>query len=801
MKISLHWLKELVDFPCTTAELAHRLTMAGLEVEAIDDEAARFEKIVVGFVKTRIKHPNADTLSVCGVDVGGESLQEIVCGAPNVDAGQKVAVALVGAKIGDFTIEKRKLRGIVSNGMICSERELGLGESHQGIMVLDDRAAVGQSFAEYYGTDVTFDLAITPNRADALSHIGVARDVAALFGTQLKRPAVHVTEGTTPVSSLATVEIADAQRCPRYVARVIRNVKIGPSPAWLVQRLARVGLRSINNVVDATNYVLMECGHPLHAFDYDKLAGHKIVVRTAIEGETFVTLDDKSRTLRAGTLLICDGERGVAIAGVMGGANAEITDATTNVLIESAYFDPSSIRNTSKYLGLSTDASYRFERGTDIDNAVYAADRATEMIRELAGGDVAAGRIDAYPAPMEPQEIAVRPARVNEVLGATIATSEMIQICGHLGFAPQPTRDDMFAITVPTWRPDMHEEIDVVEDIARIAGYHRFMPDTPHVTMRVPVGGGTSAHDATADIRAFLMANGFTEIVTNSLVDETTAKKYANDFVRLANPLSNELAIVRPHPLPQALATVALNMRHGTSDIRLFELSHSYHIVDPGAASVEERYTGTEWLTIVMAGKTAGAWDAKPRALDFYDMKGAVVRLFAQAALDNYRLIAYNSGENQVLTAQSASITLAGRTVGHFGQVLPAVLRTHDIDGDVYVAMIEAAPLKARGKQARYVAPPRFPWVVRDLALVAPEEKPAEEIEAAIKKAANSPLLRGLKLFDVFAGPALGAGNRSLAYSLTFGADDRTLRDEEIDAVVKRIVNELQQRHHLSIRA
>ncbi len=803
MKISLSWLREFVDIPVGVEELAHRLTMAGLAVDAVDDERRAFDGIVVGYVLERVKHPNADKLSVCQVDVGGQT-KEIVCGAPNVDGGQHVVVAQVGARVGDLVMERRKIRGVVSNGMICSARELGLGDDHAGIMVLDPaRAIVGQPFADYRGrTDTLLELDLTPNRGDALSHLGVARDAAAIFDVPLTRPAALVAEGKTPVADLAAVEIRDPDLCPRYLARVVRNVRVGPSPQWLQERLQRVGIRPINTIVDVTNFVLMECGHPLHAFDYDRLAGHRIVVRRAAAGEKFTTLDGKERTLRDDTLLICDAERGVAVAGVMGGQNSEITDGTVNVLIESAVFKPTNIRRTSKLLGLSTDASYRFERGTDVENAVYAVNRAAQLMHELAGGEVANGVIDCYPGKSARATVTVRPSRVNALLGVDVPRAEMLAICARLGFGVADG-GDAFTVTVPPWRSDVTEEVDVVEEIARIAGYDRFVPPEPHVHMRVPLAAPHGNDDRVRTIREHLVARGFHEIMTNSLIDATVAAAYPGLHVALRNPLSADMAAMRPHALPQMLAAIGANVRKGTRDQRLFELCRTHVRRDPpgAGAGVEDRFVEEECLVIALAGSTSQSWDVKGRAYDLYDVKGEVEALVGRLALDNVRLIRYNEPDPPVFSAPAMEMQRTKRHVGAFGAVAPTLRAAVDCPVPVYAAVLALDAIAAPGRTPKYEAPPRFPRVHRDLAVVAPRDVPAGELEVLIRRAAASPLLRAVDVFDVFEGGAVGAENRSIAFALEFGADDRTLRDEEIAAVMDAVIGALTGTGRFSIRA
>jgi len=795
MKISLEWLKELVDVSVPAEELAHRLTMAGLPVDEIIRESERFPKVVVGDVVERIKHPNADALSVCKVNVGAEIL-EIVCGAPNVAAGQRVAVAVAGALIGDIIIAKRKIRGIVSNGMICSAQELGLQGGHEGIMVLNTDATIGQPFREYLGlTDTIFEIDVTPNRADALSHIGVARDVAALYETHVIRPEVKFAESKVLASDIARVEIQNPDSCPRYCARVVRGVRIGASPEWMQKRLQRVGIRPVNNVVDVTNYVLMECGHPLHAFDFGKIGGKKIVVRNAGEDQTFLTLDGKNRGLRTDTLMICDAEQAVAIAGVMGGQNSEISENTADVFIESAYFNPSSIRRTSKFLGLSSDSSYRFERGTDIENTVYAVNRAAQLIQQLAGGEILSGFIDAYPKKHEPKRISVRTQRIGAVLGATLPLDEMTTICSRLGFNPAKKSEAEFEVAIPSYRPDMESEIDVIEEIARVVGYDRFAPRAPNISVRLPLRSAPMPEDVRGVLRSLLSAHGYCEIVTSSLIDERQANIFSEAIVRVANPISSEMSVLRPSPLPGALATIARNIHHGTRDIRIFEIARTAERTESKDSDVEKRFSEKEWIVVASCGNMLGSWDAKPRSVDFYDVKGEVERVLYETRVHKYKFV---EDKSNVFCDPSLSVIQSGRAIGAFGAISRGILKKFDIDVPVYAGMLETSALPSGRAIPHYVAPPRFPGIVRDLAIIAPVEKTGQEIQEAIMKSASSPLLRGIRIFDVF---PLDNGTRSVAFSLEFAADDRTLRDEEAADVITKIIKDLEQRHHFSIRS
>ena len=551
MKVSQNWLKKYVDFKLTPEQLTEKLSMLGLEVESYEDLAKKYGNFVVGEVLDRAKHPKADRLSICKVNIGN-AVQDVVCGAPNVAAGQKVAVALIGAVIPHnqhdpegkpFVIERVKIRGVESNGMICSEYELGLGKDADGILVLDAMAKAGTPLADYLNkTDVIYEIGITPNRADCLSHIGVAREIGLLANKKLRLPKIVLKEDNEPAANYAKIEIVDKEKCPRYSARVIRNINIGPSPKWLQDLLTSVGVRPINNVVDVTNYVLMETGHPLHAFDYDTLASHKIVVKTAYDGEKFVTLDEKERTLTSETLMICDAEKPIGIAGVMGGANTEISSATKNILIEAAYFNPANIRRTSKYLGLSTEASYRFERGTDINITVHAANRAAQMIQEIAGGELLQGVLDVYPFERKPLIVKARISRINSIIGISLKKAQIVSLLKKIDLAVKSSAKDELFISVPSFRNDILEEIDIIEEVARVYGYNNIETKT-HAA--IDFSSNIRTDLLQDEIRGYLIGSGYNEVLAIGLQDEATMSLAGQPLVKAINPVSAEMAALR----------------------------------------------------------------------------------------------------------------------------------------------------------------------------------------------------------------------------------------------------------------
>lgn len=806
MKISHNWLKEYIELRLQAPDVAEKLSMIGLEVAGFENLAAIYEKFVVGEVVERRKHPNADRLTLCDVRVGSEVL-EIVCGAPNVAGGQKVAVALVGATIPrnqhdpegkPFVLERTAIRGVYSNGMICSEFELGLGSDADGIMILDARAKPGQSFAKYLGlTDVVYDMEITANRGDWLSHIGVARELQILTGKKAALPVPRIKENRVKARTQASVKIVDKERCLRYSSRILRNVNLAPSPTWMQDRLKAVGLRPINNVVDVTNYVLLETGQPLHAFDYDTLAGHSIVVRCAEAGERFTTLDGKERILNNDTLMICDAEKPVAIGGVMGGANTEIGDSTRNVLLEGANFLPSNIRRTSKYLGLSTDASQRFERGVDIELTTYAVDRAAQLLQDIAGAEVLGGCIDVYPRKRARSLVSVRVARANAVLGTSLSAPEMARYLRQLSFKTVSQSKTAIKVAVPSFRYDIEDEIDLIEEIARVHGYDNIETKTrTTVDFSKPLRG-TSLED---DLRSFMIGAGFQEMVTYSLQERSKAELTGEGPVEVLNPVSAEASVLRTSLIPGALSVVQHNRSHGRKDLRMFELGGVFQLNAGGSREDLSGYN-EEWRILILGTGflQPAQYGADHRPFDFMDLKGEVEGLLSKFCLDNYRFNSYDSVS--ALIESALAVEINGSYAGFLGKVKKSIAQRFDIDDQVFVCEVKLAALRAGWITEKKLTPlPRFPRVHRDLAFVV-DDGVAQEVVAKMIREVGGTLLSELVLFDVFRGDQLGAGKKSLAYSLEFQPLDRTLTETEIDAEVARIVKKVEAACEAKLRA
>lgn len=788
MQLSRSWLSDYVDLPSDNTELDRVLTNVGLEVEFIEDRAASLNHFVVGRVLTCEKHPNADKLSVCTVaDGAGE--HTVVCGAPNVAAGQNIIFAREGAVVpnGGFTIEKRKLRGVESRGMICSLAELKLSEDHSGIAVLDEQAEVGTPIAEYLGmNDAILGIGITPNRGDALSHIGVARDIAAALRSPLRMPAVSDLQ---PADMQAfDIDIRNSELCPRYSAAVIRGVRVADSPEWLKRRLIAADIRPINNIVDVTNFVMMEIGQPMHAFDLARLTGDRIVVRTAEAGERMYTLDDQERELPTGALLICDAQRPVAVAGVMGGKESAVAESSTDILLESAHFHPSSVRRTARQLGLSTDSSYRFERGTDIAITTWALRRAVGLILEIAGGTLR-GMYDAWPGQREALQVLLRPERTDAVLGISIPAEEQAAILRALQYEVTPG-DGGLQCRVPTFRTDVEREIDLIEEIARIHGYDN-IPVPERISMN------TTAHfddQAFADtLRDVMLGFGFDEVMSSSLVSPEHARIGTEAIVEVRNPVSKERPALRGSLLSSLLEAVDHNIRNGSSSMRMFEIGRVY-------ARAEEGFDERGMMAFACTGEMEErSWMHAPRLADVFDAKGTAEALLAALRLDKDSIFCYD--RHTTLSDQALTVEVKGNYVGQITEVPEALLASFGIRQPVFYAEFAIDGLRAgMTVDQRYEAVPRYPAVHRDLAVLVSAELAAERLLTVARGAAGA-LLRSIAVVDVFTHESLGANKKSVALTMTFQSPERTLKEEEIQASVNGILEALRKELQAELRS
>jgi len=806
MKVTLNWLKQYVDFNWSPEELTERLTMLGLEVEGVRKTGGEFDGIVVAQVITKDKHPNADKLTVCKVN-DGQGERQIVCGAQNFQAGDKVPLILPGStlppKAGEkepFTIKVGKIRGVESHGMMCSPQELGLSDQVDGLLILRPDARVGQSFAEYLGrsgSDVVYDLEITPNRPDWNSVIGIAREIAALTGNPLKVPSVKCQVSGEATQNLVSVRIEDAELCPRYTARIVKGVKIGPSPDWLRSTLEKVGIRSISNVVDVTNYVMLEIGQPLHAFDYHliaKAADGKptIVIRRAGAGEKFKTLDNQERTLTNEMLLIADEQKGIALAGVMGGQNTEINDRTVDVLIESAYFSPTNIRRTSKQLGLRSESSYRFERGADIGICDWASQRCAQLILETAGGQLAEGVVDIYPKPAEPKQITLRHNKVGELLGIHLKPEEIEFYLGQLGLKAvnrkaRPVDDNRppepVAFQIPTFRVDLKREVDLIEEISRLHGVDN-IPSTPP-RGAIGVNAYDVTHDVLAEARRILSGLGLNEAQGQTLVSSAEFGMRSAESAALVNPLSSDMDVLRPSLLPGLIHSLRHNVSHKNYDAALFEIGRVFAQTN-GQNREECR------MAIALTGQRAlPFWSGNDREAKFdaYDLKGLLEEFLDQFGL---RGMTYTRRtEGTLLFLESAVISLGKNQIGEFGQLLPVLAKKYDLRDAALLAELNLDLLLARRNPAKSSKPlPQFPAIRRDVAMIVPEATTHEAVLQVVRqtKPAN---LEAVELFDVFRGKHVPEGQKSLAYTFTYRAADKTLTDTDANAAHAKIVDAL----------
>ncbi|NPU86543.1 MAG: phenylalanine--tRNA ligase subunit beta [Syntrophaceae bacterium] len=795
MKVSLKWLKDYVDVDLPAQELAECLTMAGLEVDALEEKRADFSGVVVARIVSAKRHPDADKLSLCEVSIGDETLP-IVCGAPNVREGILVPLATVGAVIpGGYTIKLTKIRGQVSEGMLCSEEELGIGSDNTGIMVLPEDLIPGTPLEKALDlTDVVLDVGVTPNRSDCLSIVGIAREVAAITGKSLRYPSITVPESDEKVSDVTSVTILDPDLCPEYTARIVRNVAIRPSPLWMRQRLEAVGLRAINNVVDITNFVMLELGQPLHAFDFRFLEEGRIVVRKAREGEVFVSLDEKERVLKDGTLLICDGVKPVAIAGIMGGLNSEVKEDTSVVLLESAYFQPGSIRRSSRFLGMGTDAAFRFERGIDPEGVVKALDRAAGLMADLADGVSCRGYIDTHPMEVEiARDIPLRVARVNDILGMSLTEKEILPILESLEMKvrPEEGRAGVYLVTPPSCRVDIAREIDLIEEVARLHGYDRIPVTMPAIAV-APFA--PDVRRLVEDrVRALLNGYGYSEIITYSFVSPRSADilglhpdDYRRRMLRIMNPLTDDQSVMRTGLVPSLLKTMLDNANTGTLDLKIFEIGKVFHPQE-GQELPEER----DRIGALLTGRRyEDRWHFTSVQSDFYDMKGCLEGVLEGLGIreGDFR---GRSSEPFLHPGRSCDLFQGDLRLGFLGEVHPDVLNRLDLKNRAMVFELDVEALSAvASRDLKFRGVPRYPSSSRDVAfLVAAGITSGDMIRWAAGN--KEELLEKIYVFDVYAGKGIPEGMKSLGLRFSYRASDRTLTDQEIHEVHSRIVERI----------
>lgn len=801
MLVSYNWLKDYVDINDVSAEeLADKITKAGIEVEQVEVLNKGIEGVVVGHVLECVKHPEADKLNICQVDLGEEEPKQIICGAPNVAAGQKVIVAKIGAVLpGGFKIKKAKLRGEASNGMICSLQELGIEtkfvpkEYATGIFVFPFEVEVGSDPLEYLNlNDKVLELSLTPNRSDALSMLGVAYEVAAILGRAVKLPKPVINEVKEKAADYIKITIDAKDDCPYYAARVVKGVKIGPSPLWMQMRLMAAGIRPINNVVDITNYILIEYGQPLHAFDYDRLGSKEILVRRAKQDEKFVTLDSQERTLKDDQLVITNGTEPVALAGVMGGANSEVHEGTVNVLIEAAVFNGLTVRKASKDHGLRSEASARFEKGIDPKRTKEAGDRAAALMAELAGGEVLEGVVAVDYLETTAVKVSVSTDRINQVLGTSITTEEVAQIFTRLQFE-FTEENGTFTVTAPSRRRDIVISEDLIEEVARLYGYD-FIPTT------LPIGDSTPGklsdyQQRRRKVRKFLEGAGVSEAVTYSLTSSERALLYKDDItkatpIRLSMPMSEERSTLRLSLVPHLLEAVAHNNARQLDDVALYEIGKVYLIEE----KIEnEQPNERENLAGAITGLWhSHSWQGEKKAVDFFVAKGILEGLFDALGLTD-RITFEQGSKDGLHPGRTATMKLDGEYIGFIGQVHPDAQKALDLNPTyVYELNLEKL-LRAEVEAIKYEAIPRYPSISRDIALVVEDSVIAGNVQAVIKEAGGI-LLKEVSIFDLYQGEHLEQGKKSLAFSLRYFDPEKTLTDEEVSKAHEKVLKAVEEK-------
>lgn len=810
MQVSIKWLKDYIDFTETPEQLADKLTMAGIPVENVVDPGEGLEKVVTGRIEKLEPHQNSDHLQICTMNVGLAENIIIVTGAQNVAEGQVVPVAMVGAHLPNgMKISKGKLRGVASNGMLCSAQELKLDleklpeEQKTGIFILPSDTPVGIPAKDVLGlNDVVLEFELTANRADCFSVFGLVREIAAITGNKPHFPEIKVNEDdNTKLNDIFSVEIADPDLCSRFSTRMLKNVKIGPSPEWMQQRLEGAGIRSINNVVDVTNFVMIELGHPMHAYDYDKITGKKLIARRAIEGEELHTLDDTSRKAKGEMLVIADSEKAAGLAGIMGGFETEITDTTTTVVLESADFYGPCIRRTARACGLSSEASGRFERGVDSETTIKALDRAAQLLQEMGACTVCEGIVDVYPNPKQANYVTFTPEQINNHLGTNIAKDVMLNIITSVGFDVTKDENDEITVKVPSWRNDVTCMADISEEIARLHGFDKIKSTLPN---GVSMQGTQSAKQTFIDkVKASLSSQGLYETISFALTNEETFNKLnipqdspLRKAVPIMNPLSDEYPLVRTTLLSSIFDNLARNLARKNDDVALFEVGSVFF---PKALPVTELPDEVVKIAGAITGRrNAQGWNQANDMVDFYDAKGIIEELLANLRVTRYTV---EAGTHYAMHPGKTALFKKGRDViATVGEVHPAVLSAYGITKPVYIFELDASTvMKYMAKDLKYKALPKYPATSRDLAMLVDIDVNAADIEKAMTKAAGQNLTQ-ITLFDVYTGKQVEEGKKSLAFSLTFQSNDKTLTDAEIDPAIEKIVAKLQKDFNANLR-
>lgn len=796
MKLSYNWLKDYIETTAAPEELADILTFIGIEVEKIERKGAAFQSIIVGKVESVEKHPNADKLSVCKVCTGEESVQ-VICGAPNVRAGIKVPFAPVGSELGEHKIKKVKLRGVQSHGMICSEKELNVSEDHEGIMILPDDAPLGSYLSDYLKQDdVCYELEITPNRPDLLGIIGIARDLSAKVSSHLKLPEISLETDKPVITDMLKLENKAPTLCTRYTAKVIENVHITDSPMWLQEKLISIGLRPINNIVDITNFVMMEYGHPLHAFDYDKVKGNKVVIRQAENDGKFYALDEETYTLKESDLVIADEQDPIALAGIIGGNNSHITSKTKTIILEAANFLYASVRNTAERLKISTDSAYRFERDLADQTVDVISDRAAQLIAEIAGGKVMEGTLDSYPQPKEEKVVTLRFARLRKLLSISISKAEVISYLKPLGLKMEASDDKQSSFRIPPYRKDLTREVDLIEEVIRLHGFDKVPSyDEQELIMN------WDWFKTRRRIEDLLVDRGFHQVVNWTFSHPDYIDKFGfskSDLqtkkVTLRNPLGTSFSILRTMLLPNLLENASYNFKHGQNDLRLFELDKIF--IDIGEKLPQERFE----LSGLMSGNAdALHWSAQEREVDFFDVKG-----ICESILESCNVYHYTVKESKLpyfLPGQAADIFVNNHSIGNCGKLDPNIAEDFEIEQDLYVFCIYPDKLLASPREVipHFTPISKYPTVERDISFMVSVDVAYQSLVEVIKKAEKK-YIRKVSLIDEYTGKGVSDGFRSLTFKLDLGADTKTLTDNEINEIINKVIEKLKNKFEVVLR-
>ncbi|MCG6974415.1 MAG: phenylalanine--tRNA ligase subunit beta [Desulfobacterales bacterium] len=795
MKVSLSWLQAYVDVNLKVDELAEALTMAGLEVEAVTDRYEYLNTVRVGRIVNVTPHPNADTLKLCDVNIGGSTIS-VVCGAPNVKTDMLAPCALPGTVFPrGIVLEKSTIRGKTSEGMLCSEHELGLGENGRGIMELDSRLSEGNSLNKALGlSDSVLEIDLTPNRPDCLSIIGIAREVAALSGEKVTYPEISLPKSTDDIAKRTSVTLLDVDLCPRYAAGLVFNIAVKPSPFWLQDRLMSVGLKPINNIVDITNFVMMETGQPLHAFDFDRLAENRIVVRTARENETFVTLDGKERRLDPEMLMICDGEKPVALAGVMGGLNSEIENATTNILLESAYFDPVCTRKTSKKTGLSTDASHRFERGVDPGGTVTALKRALQLIVDIADSKCIQGIIDEYPSPVPGKTVEVNIQRLNRHLGTRLDDKAIENYLDAIEFDVEKIDSVTFRVTPPSFRVDISRFEDITEEIARLFGYNNI--ETTFPLIPADARHPDKKIESTYRIKTIMAGLGFSEAINYSFISQQSCDYLElpeddpkRKLVQILNPISEDQSVMRTSLIPGLLQTMKYNLSQQNKNLKIYEIGHAFF--DTG--KTDRQPDEVEMLTGLWTGNRIDAtWYSKEVACDFFDMKGIVEELLKNIGIANAAFTRMPANSCfYTKPGHTAQVIFENEPVGLVGEVAPKVIRNYDLKQTAFIFELNLGRLVQSIPDTKSARPiPKFPATSRDITLIIDNDIETYKIIYSVESFQEE-LVENLHLFDVFESDPIPKGKKSVSLRVTYRSSKETLEDNRVNDIHKNITARL----------